>query len=60
MSEESADWAAWLDLFERDIWPVFKARGYSKEVAATIYFTRLPESAPTIDEDEDEEEEGYR
>jgi hypothetical protein len=27
--------------------------------AATIYFTRIPEGAPTIDEDEADESEGY-
>lgn len=54
MSDEAADWGAWLDLFERDIWPVFERRGYSKEVAATIYFTRIPEGAETVDEDDDE------
>lgn len=52
MSDEAADWAAWLDRFEREIWPVFQKRGYSKGCAATIYFTRLPENAETVDEDD--------
>lgn len=51
---EAADWAAWLDRFEREIWPVFEARGYEKGTAAVIYFTRLPEGAETVDDDEDE------
>lgn len=49
MNTEAADWAAWLDRFEQEIWPAFESRGYSRETAALIYFTRLPDSADTID-----------
>lgn len=56
MIQEAADWGAWLDRFEAEIWPAFERRGYTREVAAVIYFTRLPDSAPTVDEDEADEE----
>jgi hypothetical protein len=52
---EAADWGAWLDRFEREVWPVFERRGYSKETAALIYFTRIPDAPPTLDDEEDEE-----
>lgn len=53
--EEAADWGEWLDRFDRHIWPVFRNRGYSKDTAALIYFTKLPGSADVEDEDEDDE-----
>ncbi len=51
--EEGADWAMWLDRFEQHIWPVFQRRGFSKDAAATIYFTRIPDAADITDEDEE-------
>lgn len=58
-AEERADWGAWLDRFEREILPAFTARGYSKEAAAVIYFTRLPAGASVIDEDADEDDDAF-
>ena len=56
MIDEAADWAAWLDRFELEIWPVFEKRGYQRATAAVIYFTRLPDNATTVDEEDDEPE----
>lgn len=52
--DESADWAAWLDRFERYIWPVFANRGYKRDTAALIYFTRIPFSPDVVDEEDDD------
>ena len=39
----------------REIWPIFERRGYSKDTAALIYFTRIPDGPETVDEgDEDD------
>jgi hypothetical protein len=32
----------------------FERRGYSRDTAALIYFTKYPDTADTVDEDEDE------
>jgi hypothetical protein len=51
---DTPDWASWLDKFERDVWPIFERRGYSRDTAALIYFTKYPDTAETIDDDEEE------
>lgn len=51
--EEAADWAAWLDRFERHIWPVFEVRGYTRDAAAIVYFTRIPAGAATVEDDDE-------
>ena len=48
--EEAADWAVWLDKFDRDIWPVFQRRGYSKDAAMMTYFRMYPYT-PVDDDD---------
>jgi hypothetical protein len=56
-AEERADWAAWLDRFEREILGVFTARGYSRDAAAIIYFTGIEELVTeVVDEDDDEQD----
>jgi hypothetical protein len=52
--EDAADWANWLDQFDRHVWPVFWRRGYAKDTAAMIYFRSLP-YAPFEGEVEDDD-----
>lgn len=53
--QEAADWAAWLDRFEFEVFPVFEARGYTRDTAALIYFTRFPDAPDTADEEDDDD-----
>lgn len=35
--EERAEWSESLDRFDREVWPLFRARGYSKDVALVMW-----------------------
>lgn len=47
-------WEGWLDNFEKEIYPVFYRRGYSKNTALQVYALACD---PTTIEDEQEDDE---
>lgn len=46
-------WTAWMDAWERDIWPFFRARGISKSAALMVWHLNQVKNMLEGPEDED-------
>lgn len=57
-TQETIDeWTAYLDHWERDFWPLFKARGFAHDAAFQIWMlNRLTVAVHDLDQPDEKEE----